>query len=202
MNSLRNNMNKNRSLSILFYIDLKELVLNDFIGLFECAETFSRHIIEYEAYVLSSELNLPYDLKLNTLHKIHQVGRRLLVPIEVLRVEKGSWCIEIVIPGAAILWILKKYINPVVEEVWNDSRLREIIVTFLREKIFLESKRTLEQKAIEKRNFRGLQVKKIKEIDIKSKKAGIKIDLSKREILEVELTEKELIEDFIKQLKK
>lgn len=195
-------MNKNRSLSIIFYIDLiEELVLNDFIGLFECAEAFSRHIIEHEAYLLSSELKLPDELKLSTLHKIHQVGRKYPFPIKVIRVEKGSWCIEIFIPGAVILWILRKYIHPAVEEAWTDSRLREIIVTFLRERVFLGSKKSIEQKAIEKPNFRGLQVKKIKEIDIISQKSEIQVNLSKTEILDVEFTEIELIEDFIRKLK-
>jgi len=41
-------MNKNRSLNLPFYIDSKaELVLNDFSGLFDCAETFSRYIVAY-----------------------------------------------------------------------------------------------------------------------------------------------------------
>lgn len=79
-------MNENRTLNLLFYIDSKaEIVLNDFIGLFDCAEALSRHIIEQEAYNLSTELNIPNELKFRTLSRIHQVGRKLPIPIEVIR---------------------------------------------------------------------------------------------------------------------
>lgn len=195
-------MNKYRTLNLLFHIDsTTELVLNDFIGLFECAEAFSRYILEQEAFNLSSDLGIPDDIKISTLYRIHKIGKKLPIPIEVIRIEKGSWYIEILVPGAVVLWILKKYIHPAVQEAWNESHLRDIIVNFLREKVFLGSKRNLEQKAVEQPSFKGLQIKSINEIEVNLQKTEIKVDLGKKKVLEVELTERELIEDFIRKLK-
>ena len=193
-----------KSLYLKFIVDSQdELTPDDFIGLFECIDAFSRTIIEHEALSLFSEAGFPDQWRLSTLQRIHKLGRKVPVPAGILEIRKGSWEVETLLQGAAVIWFLRNYIHPVVQDAWNDSKLREIIITFIRDKIFLGSKKNLESKAIEKSHYRTLRVAEIigpeKVID---EKTEIKIRMSKTHIIEAEMSEQELFEDFIQKLKK
>ena len=193
---------ESKSLHLEFTVDSQNLHPNEFIGLFECIDIFTRTIIEHEAYLLLAEAGFSDEWRLSTLQRIHKLGRRVPVPAEILNVQKGSWKVEKLLQGAAVIFFLRNYVHPVVQDAWNDSRLREIIVNFIRNKIFLGAKKHLEAKAIEQPVYKGLRVSEIagpeKAIQDESE---IKIRMEKTTIVETRISDKELIEDFIQKLK-
>ena len=124
-------------------------------------------------------------------------------PAQIARVERGSWEITAILQGAAVLWFVKNYVHPVVQEAWNDSRLRQIIVEFLRERIFLGAKRTLEQKAVETPRYRGLEVASIEEPQTPTAtEAGLRIKLETREVIEATASDQELIDEFLRRIRR
>ena len=195
---------ESKSLHLNFTIDCHEkLDPSDFIGLFECIDLFTRTIIEHEALLLLSEAGFSDQWRLATLQRIHRLGRKVPVPAEILEIKKGSWNVVSLLQGAAVIWFLRNYVHPVVQDAWNDSRLRKIIITFIRDKIFLGSKKNLEKKAIEKPIFKGLRVAEIVGPEkATEEQIEIKIKMEKTTIVEARLSEKDLIEDFIQKLRK
>jgi len=191
-----------RRLEMTFVVESEgDLSPTDFIGLFECADTFVRHIVEREALQLFEELNLPSEWRLSTLQEVRRLGRRVPAPAQITRVERGSWEITTVIQGAAVLWFVKNYLHPVVQEAWNDSRLRQVIVDFLRDRIFLGAKRSLEQKAVEAPRYRGLKVASIEEPQAPTpREAGLRIKLERREVIEATSSDQELIDEFLRRV--
>jgi len=106
-----------RTLQLTFTVGSEnELSPTDFIGLFECVDVFVRHLIEHEALQLFDELNLPSEWRLTTLQDVRRIGRRVPAPAEIARIQRGSWEIVAVLQGAAVLWFLKNYVHPVVQE--------------------------------------------------------------------------------------
>lgn len=197
-------MPEDRSLHLRFILQVEEdLTPEDFIGLFECAETFARHVVEREALQLFSDLDLPEEWTLGTLQRIHRLGRRVPVPARVVRVERGSWNVELLLPGAAVLWLLKNYVDPVIREAWDDSRVRHLIVEFLRDRVFLAARRSLEEKAVVAPRHRQLEVQAVSEPQQASREEShIEIRLVRREIMEARLTDQELLDDFIRRLRR
>jgi len=195
---------EDRSLHLRFVLDTDEdLAPDDFIGLFECADAFARHVVEQAALELFIDLNLPEQWRLGTLQHIHQLGRRVPVPAQVVRVERGSWSIETLLQGAAVLWFLKNYVHPVVRDAWDDSRLRQAIVEFLRDKVFLGARRNLEQKAVEAPRFRRLQVQTVSEPEPASRQESqIEVRLVRREIVEARFADRELLDEFVRRLRR
>lgn len=193
-----------RRLELTFVVESDaDLSPTDFIGLFECADTFVRHVVEHEALQLFDELNLPSEWRLSTLQEMRRLGRRLPAPAQITRVERGSWDVTAVLQGAAVFWFMKTYVHPVVQEAWNDSRLRQVIVEFLRDRIFLGAKRTLEQKAVQAPRYRGLEVASIEEPQTPSSaQAGLRIKLDKREVIEATSSDLELIDEFLRRIKR
>lgn len=192
-----------RTLQLTFTVGSeRELSPTDFIGLFECVDTFVRHLIEHEALQLFEELNLPSEWRLTTLHDLRRIRRKIPAPAEITRIQRGSWEIVAILPGAAVLWFLKSYVHPVVQEAWNDSRLRQTIIEFLRERIFRGAKRSLEQKAVEKPRFRSLEVASVDEPDAATgTEAGLHIRLERREVIQATSTDAELIDDFLRRIR-
>jgi hypothetical protein len=192
-----------RRLELTFVIESEsDLSPTDFLGVFECADNFVRHLVEHEALELFEDLNLPSEWRLTTLQQVRRLGRRAPAPGQIARVERGSWEITTVIPGFAVLWFVKHYLHPVVQEAWNDSRLRQAVVEFLRRKIFLGAKRSLEQKAVEVPRYKGLEVASIDEVPQPSGAYDVKlrIRLDRREVIDVSSSDQELIEEFLRRI--
>lgn len=192
-----------RALHLTFVVAAPgELSPTDFLGLFECVDSFSRHVVEHEALQLFDELDLPSEWRLATLQDIRRVGRRVSAPGEIARVHRGSWEIETILQGAALLWFVRSYLNPVVQDAWNDSRLRQVIVEFLRNRIFGGAKRALEQKAVQSPRYRTLEVSRVDEPEPgTAEEAGIRITLERREVLEARLSDHELVNDFLQRIR-
>jgi len=196
-------MKEGRQLYLRMIIEEGELSPTDFIGLFECADTMSRHIAEQEALNLFEFLKMPSDWKLETLTRIHQLGRRVPSPAEVKTVKRGSWSIEILLASPVLLFFLKHYVHPIVKAAWDDSLLRKKIVTFIRDRVFLGSKRQIEDQAIKKPRYRNLKIKSVGELEsISDEDFEIEIIFEKQEILEVRAPLGELVKEFIAKLER
>lgn len=197
-------MPDDRSLYLRFVLNAPEdLGPDDFLGLFECADTFARHVVELEALQLFTELRLPEEWRLGTLQRIHHLGRRAPVPARVVSVERGSWVVETLLGGAAVLWFLKNYVHPVVQDAWDDSRMRQTILEFLRNKIFLGARRGLEQKAVEIPRFRRLHIQTVSEPEGASREEShVVVRLERHEVIEVQLADRELLDDFVRRLRR
>ena len=194
-------MREARQLYLRLIIKEADLSVDDFIGLFECAEIVSRHIAEQEALNLFEFLKIPSSWRIETLQRIRQLGRRIPSPAEVKTVERGSWSIEVIIASPVLLFILKNYLHPIVKEAWDDSRLREKIINFIRDEIFLGSKRQIEEQAIKKPRYRNLKITRVGDLEkTPDNDFEIEISFEKQEILEARASARELIKEFVARL--
>src|SRR5258706_11689325 len=97
-----------RQLTLTFVAEAEaDLSPTDFIGLFECADAFVRHVVEREALQLFEDLNLPSSWRISTMHDVRRLGRRLPAPGQITDVRRGSWEVTTVLQGAATLWFVK-----------------------------------------------------------------------------------------------
>jgi hypothetical protein len=195
-------LNGIKRLVIRLVVDGAELSPSDFIGLFECAEGVSRFITEQEAGNLFAYLNVPSDIALENLRRFHRLSSRQPSLAEVGNIEKGSWLVEVVLWGSAV-FILKQYLHPAIKQGWEESRLRQLIMEFVRDKIFLGTKRDIETHVTRKPRYQNLLVTRVGELkEVSEEQVQIEIHLTKQFVLEPRPSDKRLIEEFIEKLKK
>ncbi len=196
-------MSYGKKLRVIFSIgDNNDLTTNDFVALFECADDIIWNIMEQEMLNFLDYIKLPSDNRIETISQVHRLARKTFSPAEVEYIKKGSWNIGVVILGSILLFVLKKYLHPTVLEAWNESCLREKIIEFLREKVFMGAKRSVEQSAVIKRRYRSLTIAKVGDLsNPTSEEYEIEIQLTKSMIVDYKKSEKELLEEFVKKLK-
>lgn len=187
-----------RSLRVRVVVDSRDpLSAAEFVDLFKCADDFIRHIAEQQALNFLEAIGLPPQTRIGTMRRLHRLGRRAPLPAEVERVERGSWIAVVLLTGPARLYFLKSYVDPMVQDAWNESQLRERIVHFLRDHVFGGAHQQAEQKAIRSPRYGNLEVT---EVTGRGGHAGdeiVEIHLRRRHVLEVHSSEQQLIDEFI-----
>jgi len=195
-------LNDTRELTLRFVVDTQQdLTATDFVRLFECAEAISRHVFEIEAANLLMDLGFPEQERFEALKRIHRLGRRIPVPAQVKTVQRGSWIVEVLVPGAVLLFILRQYIHPVIMDAWQASNLRDRIVTFLRDRIFLGARRDVEAKAAESPRYGNLEVTRVSQTDADPGHPELVIRLERREVIEARIPDEELVQEFLRRLR-
>jgi hypothetical protein len=192
-----------RSLRLTFVLDSADAIFSsEFISFFQCVDGFSRAIAEDEARTLLEHMNVTAAVRLDVLQRLHRQWRRMPAPVEVTSVERGSWVVDAVLQSAGLLFILKEFVAPTLKVAWDDSRLRDLVVSFLRERVFLGAKRKAEEKAIEQPTFGNLRVTDVRErTPSGSPEPSLEIRLTRSTIVEVRSTDNELIEEFLKRFR-
>jgi len=194
---------ESRAARLLFSLKTKEKTsTSDLLGLVQCVDEFTRALVEGEALDLLTELELPQTLRLETLRRLSQGARPTPTPGELVRVERGSWNVEVLLPTAALVFILKQYIHPTVQQAWNESRLRERLVEFMREKAFGGARRKLEEKAIQAPRHGTVEVVAVEERASPSQSETVlEVRLEQRNIMAVRSSDPQLIDEFLRKLR-
>ena len=181
--------------------DSRPLPPDDFGSLFRCAEDLSRTVLQEEARNLFEYLELPADWRLRALQELHRIGRKVPTPAEVTRVERGSWLVVLSLSGPVILFVLKKYMHPVVQEAWDGSHLRNKLKAFLQERLFRGTRDDLERKAIESPKYGNLRIVRVEEsTSTVARSPGIEVHLERQQVIEVHSSDQELLDAFIDRL--
>lgn len=198
-----------RSLGLRMRIEsVQGLSPDEFTSVFRCADVLGRHIVEQEARRLLTHLELPPEGVLRAGQEIHRVGRRMPAPGEVREISRGSWLVDVVIPGIlVVLWTrdfvhfaFREYLHPVVQDAWGGSKLRDRIRVFLQERMFQGAKEDVESKAAQTPRFGNLRVVRVERVPGLDQHSGIEITLRREVILEVRGSDTDLIDDFVRRL--
>jgi Holliday junction resolvase len=84
-----------------------------------------------------------------------------------------------------------------VKEAYDQSRLKQMIVEFLRDRVFLGAKRQVEQTAVGKPSHGNLKVTSVDQVRAEPSEPTIEVKMERREIITVSSTDAELIEEFM-----
>jgi len=193
-------LEESRSLRLRLTVPDQTLSPGEFLSLFDCAETVSRALIEHEALALLEFLDFPADSRLQTMQTIHRLGRRVPTPAEVVSVEHACWTANVLIGGPVVLFILMNYVHPTVKDAFDDSRLKQLIVEFLRDRVFLGAKRTVEQAAVARPTYGNLGVRAVAELRAAPSEPELEVTLERREIIAVRSSDRELVEEFAERI--
>jgi hypothetical protein len=191
-----------RTITIRFELKSEgETSATEFVSLFECVDFLGQSIVEAEAQTFLEVLELSSESRLAALQSLHR-SRRRVSPVEVREVEKGSWIVETVIQGAAILWVIQNFVTPVMKEAWDESRLRELLLGFFRSRVFGRAKQTVEVKAAEHSRFGNLRVISVEEpSESTPDEPVLVVRIERSEVVEVRVSDKELIDQFLRRLR-
>jgi hypothetical protein len=190
-----------RSLLLRFYIESDdELASSEFLSLFECVDTMGRAVAEFETARFLETLELPYDYRRDLQQSVVNVGRRLPTPMEIKSVERGSWSVTAVLTGPALLWVAQKFIVSPLLEAWSESRAREKVEEFFRDRVFGGARRVVENRAAQGPTFGNLRIVQVEQIKSSPDQPTLVIRLKRSEIVEVQTSDKQLIEDFLARL--
>ena len=165
----------------------------EFVALFQCAEDYTRHVAEKESLTLLEDLQIPVEQRLTTMKTL--VRKQAPVPAEVVEVRRGSWVVDVLLPSAALIFVLKEYVHPAVKQAWDESRMREQLVSFMRDRVFRGVKGKIEAHAIDKPRFGNLEV--IRVDGQEPPQPIVEIRLERRTIIEVRTNDRDLIDDFL-----
>ena len=191
-------MNDPRSLELRFVLDSDASESpSTFVALFEYAEDFVRYFAEEEALSLFEELELPADWQRDSIDTLRHLSRTAAAPAEVLAVNRRSpWTVALLIASPTLLFFLRQCIHPVVKQAWNDSRLRELLREFLRDRVFMGAKRKAQKRVVTGPRRRGLKAKSVSELrESTPERTVLEIRLERTEILEAKISDAQVIED-------
>jgi hypothetical protein len=177
------------------------LAPGEFVDLFQCAEAFVQSAAEQELLALLEELGLTTDDRFEALRRIHRVRRRVPIPAAVESIHRGSWEVVLTLGGTAILWLLKEYVHPVSREVWDASDARGKLRGFIERRMFRRAKPAVEQAAVEQSRWGNLQVTGVESTPehggAHPVAPQLTVRLERRQVIEVTISDRELIEEFI-----
>ncbi len=155
--------------------------------------------MQQESLDLMDELGLPSDVKLATVSRGQQLGRRIASPAQIEAVKRGCWIVVMTISGSALLCVLKQYLHPVVLEAWNQSDIRERLLEFLQDPVFKSAARKAELKAVERLRYGNIQVTGVDD-DSKPAEPSLTVHLERHAIVEVRAVDDLLIDEFLEKL--
>jgi hypothetical protein len=189
----------NRTLRLDFSIDGSEsLSSTDFVSLFQCADFFCRATAEDEVISFVEELNLLRESRFEVISSIHRLGKRFPAPAAVESIERGSWNISLVMTGAATLFILRNTLATTLQNAWDESRLRELVLRFLRDHVFGGARRKAEEVAVGRSRWGNLRIQRVEERGLGPSGSQLTISLQRTEVVEAEITDQELVEEVLK----
>jgi hypothetical protein len=176
---------------------------SDFVAAFSFVDDLSRAVAENEARDLVEALGFRGDARFDAFQSISRFQQLLPPPAEVDNIERGSWVIDTVIPGTAILFILKNTIGRTLSDAWDESSVREQLLGFLRETVFRGAARRVQERAIETPQHGTLRVANVREIVTRmTHEPVIEITLRRAEVASVRISEEQLIEGILKQFRR
>jgi hypothetical protein len=192
-----------RRLQLRFRIDTTDPISpTEFVDVFRCADSLTRAIAETEALALLEHLGLPTSDRLAALQRLHGVGGRLAIPAEVERVERGSWLVVVGFVGPIVLYVLKNYLAPVVQEAWEESAVRDRLKQFLRDKVFLGARAAVEQKAIQTPAWGNLRIQSVDVVTPEDQAdEALEVRFERRTVIEVRSSDSQLMNEFLKRLR-
>lgn len=190
-----------RKLTLEFKVESDDaLTSSEFLSLFECIDRFGRAVAENEAKRFIESLGLPSGYRTHLTKSIIDIGKQQPAPVEIESAERGSWDVRASLTGLAILWGAKEFIASPIGEAWNGSIAREHMVTFFRDQIFGGATRLIESLAAKRSKFGNLKITRVDEMSSGPNESHVLIRLKRSEIIEVEQSDQELIEEFLKRL--
>jgi hypothetical protein len=194
-------MANERTLTLEFKVDSDgDLTSGEFLSLFRYVDEIGRAVAENETFAFIEFLDLPPGYRNQLFSSILATGRQIATPVEIKSIERGSWHVFAVLSGPAILWLAQKFLAVPVAQAWDSSAAREHMVSFLRDRVFGGAKQIVEDHAAQRPTFGNLKIVEIKEIRSTVDQPKVLIRLRRSEVIEVKYSDKQLIENFVKQL--
>lgn len=120
-----------------------------------------------------------------------------------LRQERGSWTIETLLSSAAVLWFMRHFVGAPILAAWDESRLRQRVESFIRDRAFHGARQSVELKAAQKPRTGSLEISQVEEESGSTPEARrLAVRVTRSTVIEVELSDREVIEEFIQELKR
>jgi hypothetical protein len=192
-------MNENESLVIEFKLaDSTESSPTEFRYLFTAIDEMTRSLVVNQAFafVHSAELG---SKAIDEMYVSFFRARDIAVPVDIVSIRHQSpWSIVVDVPVAGVLWVLHKLLGPVIVRAWGESKLREDFRRFVRDDIFRGAKQQLETTAVGKPQYGNLRVDDVSDGHGRGRDtASVSITLKRTEILQVESSDRELMNEFL-----
>jgi len=163
--------------------------------LIDCLDEFTKAVARRQAYSLLDEIGASREIHRQARDAMHSFFRRPVLPIEITSIKRGSWSLEAAIPYAIGLWVLKNTIGQTIKDAYQQSSLRNGLMTFLRGNVFGKARQAADQYAERKSRFGNLTVSRIEDTTDHTS-LSLTIHLQRSEIIPVRFTDQQLIEEF------
>lgn len=193
-----------RTLSIRFALAGEDkLSSSEFLDLVQIIDGIARAVVESEIQQLLEVLQVPGELRLPVLRDTARIGRRGPAPTQIIAVERGSWTIETLLSSVAVIWFMKHFIGAPILAAWDESRLRHRVESFIRDRAFQGARQSVELKAAQKPRTGSLEISQVEEESGSTPEArSLAVRVTRSTVIEVELSDREVIEEFIQELKR
>jgi hypothetical protein len=196
-------MNENESFNIEFKLaDSTESSPTEFRYLFSAIDEMTRSLVMSQINAFIDWIDLGSRARDEVYLSIFRSQQNIAVPVDVVSIHHQSpWSIEVSLRAAGVLWILHKLVGPTIIQAWGESKLREYFLKFLRDGIFRGAKQQLELSAAAKPQYGNLRVDDINEAPRQGPNSAVTVTLKRTELLEIESSDRELMNEFLAKLK-
>ena len=163
-------------------------------------DTVAAQVSKAEFQNFLSALDLNETEKLEAMGKFSRRRKFDMSPAEIVDIRRGSWIVVATIASPFLVWGWKKYLEPVVEEAWQDSATREKLRRFLRDELFGGAKSLVEREAVAMGNTEPIQVVDVQESRIEIENPEIKVKVTKRRIIGIRGPDPREIQEFYRRM--
>lgn len=169
----------------------------DFANFATYGDSFVKVYVEAELLSVADELGFPAAWKVQLVEEGRRLAPGLPTPSEVQDVRHQSpWVIVLAIPAALLMPFIYKCLNPVIREAWNDSDLKEKFFIFMRDRVFRGAKTKIENQAALMPRKKNLRVRDVQEIEGDRDRPTIRVKLERTTVIEVEISDDHLLQEF------
>jgi hypothetical protein len=169
----------------------------EFRFLFDAVDEMTRSLIFNQVGSFVESAKLGEKARQEVYSSAFRLKATLIAPVDVVSIgRKSPWTVVVNIPVAGVLWVLHKMLGPEILAAWGESKLKEQFKDFVRDSLFKGAKNQVEVAAATKPQFGNLRVTEVGEGNRLGE--SVSVTLRRTEILQVETSDRELMNEFIK----
>jgi hypothetical protein len=173
------------------------LTAGEFAALFKYVDSLGRSLIEEELAVILEDLGAKSRERLSELGHFQYRFSTEIAPVEIRKVERGSWIIVASIASSAIYWIFKNFITPTAVDAWKGSPHEKALKKFMRDKMFGGAKENVERTIRKKRRPKNFTISDVRDRSLGQSRQVFEVTLERKEVIKVRYTEKEMVDEVL-----